>query len=362
MLGRLAGAVSAFFAWWGGELAGLVPGFVRRGLAGGRDEAIFAFDDGVLVVSRRGDGGERRLGTVPLAGKSVRALAHHARRLLGRLDPDRVPVMLRVPAGKSLVKSIELPLAAEENLAEVVGFEMDRRTPFKVDDVYFDQRVIARDAKAQRITVELAVAPKHIVAEALATAARWRLWPDRVEVPGDDRPGARRFDLMPRRELGGRRRGRAVRALLTATACALVAAAVLVPLEHKRRIADHLQDQLSAARAEAEAADALRRQIDSRLAGGRGVVEQRIAIPLAIEVVDEVTRLMPDDTWAFQLQLHGREVQVFGYAAAASQLIGKFEDSALLSDARFLSPITRDPRVGLERFHLSAQLAREAGK
>ena len=360
MLGRLASALSAFLAWWGGELAALVPGFVRRRLAGGRGEVIFAFDDGALMVACRIDGRERALGSVPLAGKSVHGVRRAARRLLGRLDPDRLPVVLRVPAAKALVKSIELPIAAEENLAEVVGFEMDRRTPFKVEDVHYDQRVVARDAKAQRITVELALAPKHIVAAALEGAQRWHIWPDRIEVPGDDRPGARRFDLMPRRAAPRLRRGGAVRAVLMAGACALLAAAVMVPLEHKRRIADHLQDQVAAARAEAAAADALKRELESRLAGGRGVIDERIERPLAIAVVDEITAVMPDDAWAFQFQLGGGEVQLFGYAAAASQLIGRFEESGLLSEARFRSPITRDPRVGLERFHLSARVAREA--
>jgi general secretion pathway protein L len=360
MLGRLASGLSAFFTWWGGELAALVPGFVRRRLAGGRGDVIFAFDDGALAVACRSNGRERALGKVPLAGKSVHAVRRAARRLLGRLDPDRVPVVLRVPAGKALVKSIELPIAAEENLAEVVGFEMDRRTPFKVDDVQYDQRVIARDAKAQRITVELALAPKHIVAAALDSAQRWRIWPDRIEVPGDDRPGARRFDLMPRRAEPRLRLRGAVRAVLVGTACALIAAAVLVPLEHKRLIAKHFQEQIAAARAEAAAADALKRELESRLEGGRGVVDERIATPLSLAVLNEVTAVMPDDAWAFQLRLGDGEVQLFGYAAAASQLIGRFEESRLLSEARFRSPITRDPRVGLERFHLSVRVAREA--
>lgn len=359
MLGRVAGGIGDFFAWWGRELAGLVPGFVRRALSGDRGEAIFAFDGDTLVLARRIGGREQSLGTVALAGRSQREVRHEARRRLGRLDPDRATVVLRLPAGRVLLKSIELPFAAEENLREVVAFEMDRRTPFKAGDVYYDQRVAARDAKAQRLEVDLAVAPRRVVHEALAEAARWRLWPDRIEVPGDKRAGETPLDLMPPRERGGSGLARALRAALVTTALGLLAATLLIPLDHQRQVAGHLREQARMARAEAQAADSLRAEIERRLAGGRGVVERRLATPLALAVLDELTALMPDDSWAFQVQLRDREVQLHGYSPTAAQLIGRFEQSARLSDVRFRSPVTRDPRVGLERFHLSARVEAE---
>ena len=38
-----------------------------------------------------------------------------------------------------------MPAATEENLPQVLSFEMDRLTPFRSDEVYFDHRVVGRD-------------------------------------------------------------------------------------------------------------------------------------------------------------------------------------------------------------------------
>ena len=353
MLARLIGVIGDLFAWWTGELSALVPGVLRQALSGERGEAIFAFDGDSLVLARRSGGREEALGSVALAGRSPAQVRRQARRRLGRLDPDRATVVLRLPAGGVLRQAVELPLAAEENLSEVMAFEMDRRTPFKAEEVYYDQRVRARDVEAQRLVVDLAVAPRRVVDEALATAARWHLWPDRVEAPadGDGAP----LDLMPPRPPGGGL-ARTVHWLLVLAALGLVGAAATIPLEHKRTVAGHLRDQVATARAAADEAAGLREEIDLRLARGRDIVERRRTTPLALAVLDELTTLMPDDSWAFQVQIADGEVQVHGYAAAAAPLLGVFEAAPLIEDARFRSPLTRDPRLGLERFHVSARI------
>lgn len=361
MIRRLTGAIGDIANWWGGQLAGLVPGVLRRALRGEHGEVIFAFDGDTLALARRRGGHEEALGKVDLSACSPAQARRQARRKLGRLDPDRATVVLRLPSGGVLRQSVELPLAAEENLAEVMAFEMDRRTPFKAEEVYYDQRVTGRDATAQRLSVDLAVAPRRVVDDALALAANWRLWPDRIEVP-DDSNNATPLDLMPPRRRRGGGLASALHGLLLLLALGLAVAAVAIPLEQKRQVAEHLSDQAAEARDAANDAAALRNEIAHRLAGGRGAVERRARIPLRLAVLDEVTTLLPDDAWAFQLRIDGDEVQVHGYATAAAPLLGRFEEAPSLSNARFRSPLTRDQRLNLERFHVSAELTGEVSQ
>ena len=56
------------------------------------------------------------------------------------------------------MRRVTMPAATEENLRQVLGFEMDRLTPLRADEVYFDYRVVSRDAAAGQIAVQLAVA------------------------------------------------------------------------------------------------------------------------------------------------------------------------------------------------------------
>ena len=67
-----------------------------------------------------------------------------------------------------------MPAATEENLAQVLSFEMDRLTPFRADEVYFDHRVVGRDAAAATLAVLVAVARRDIVDSRVRPAcARW---------------------------------------------------------------------------------------------------------------------------------------------------------------------------------------------
>ena len=81
-----------------------------------------------------------------------------------------------------LRKALDLPLAAEDDLDQLLRFEMDRLTPFRAEDVVFAQRVLERDPERQRMTVELQVAPRAVVEQALAMAAACKVRPTRVEL------------------------------------------------------------------------------------------------------------------------------------------------------------------------------------
>jgi Tfp pilus assembly PilM family ATPase/Tfp pilus assembly protein PilN len=76
---------------------------------------------------------------------------------------DRDNLFLGIPGNKVIFKRLSLPSPTEENLKEVLGFEMDRYTPFTLDDVYFDFKVVKRDEEKKLIHVLLMVVKKEVV-------------------------------------------------------------------------------------------------------------------------------------------------------------------------------------------------------
>jgi general secretion pathway protein L len=87
-------------------------------------------------------------------------------------------------------------------------------------------------------------------------------------------------------------------------------------------------------------------------------VEKKQATPLVLEIVNEVTRILPDDTWINQLDIKEQEVQIQGQSTSAAALIPSIESSEILQNARFRSPVTKMPGSSTERFHISADVAR----
>ena len=85
-------------------------------------------------------------------------------------------------------------------------------------------------------------------------------------------------------------------------------------------------------------------------------MDRKKSTRLVLELIDELTRLLPDDTWITRLEMNGSEVHIQGQSPAAAALIPLLESSDSLQNARFRSPVTQQPLSDTERFHLSAEI------
>ena len=75
-----------------------------------------------------------------------------------------------------------------------------------------------------------------------------------------------------------------------------------------------------------------------------------------LEIMDELTRILPDDTWITRLDMKGSELQIQGQSSSAAAVIPLIESSSILQNPSFRSPVTQAPRSEDERFHLSAEI------
>ena len=350
MLARVRTTFGGFFGWWFGELAALLPGAMRRS---GRRSLVFDLGGQEVSVHRCEPKGSHELGRVAAAGDAAleqRALS----KLVQRFDLRREAVVLRIEPGRVLRKLIELPRAAEENLREVIGFAMDRQTPFKAAEVYFDYRLTERPKDAETLQVELAAVPRPVVDAALERARAWGLRPFAVDIREGEPPVAPRYNFLPKEERPPPPwRSGPLTWLLTISVVALLVVAVAIPLVRQAEQRDRLAQQVDEARDAFEAARRLRGEIERLRQESRFIFDWKRENVPSIVVLNELTRVLPDDTWIFQLRQRGAEVQIYGHSAAASGLIERIEQSGLFSNAAFRAPVTRDQQTDSERFFLA---------
>jgi general secretion pathway protein L len=362
MIASLFARVGRFFAWWFGELAACVPPVLRNGLRGPRQQLVLDWRERDILLRLRGRGGWRELGQVAVDAAAPAAGRAACAKLLRGLRLSATDVVLRLASGQVLQRRVELPLAAAENLREVLGFEMDRLTPFKAETVAYDFRIAAADREAQRLTVDVAVAPRAAIDEAVRAVAALGLTPDRVG-PAEGGDQAMWFNLLSAADSaesgGSLRRLNAVLAVLLAL---LLAGAVLWPLQRKQADLAELENRLAESRAAAAATEALRERIAAAQDRNSFLVQRRQATPLAVAVLAELTERLADDTWLAQLHIGEGQVLLSGYAPAAAALVPMLEDAPLFADVKFDSPVMPDARVGRERFNLSAKIAPAGGE
>lgn len=87
--------------------------------------------------------------------------------------------------------------------------------------------------------------------------------------------------------------------------------------------------------------------------------DQKKTSPSLVETWAELTKVLPDSTWATDLSMKEGEVTVSGFAKSAASLIEPLEASVLFSSPDFVAPVVRVPGQEAERFVIKAKVARQ---
>lgn len=342
-----------FLRWWGGELAFLVPGPVRKLLGGGRDRLILTRDNGLLSVCMTGRDGLRVLGQWPLeeAGPRLREqlFAEHP-------ELDEAELVLRLGPSQSMTKTVKLPAVAEENLRQVVAFEMDRLTPFSAAQVYFDVKVLERLKEARQIRVELALAPRRTLEPILEELAAFGWRPERVDL-GKGEQGFLGHDLLPDQFRPPQSRWpKRLTIAASVLLFGLLVGALGLPILMDRSLLAELQVQVKAASKTAQEVQDLRENAEKLANENDFLLRKKRDEPALVDMLDELTKVIPDQTSLNGLQYRDRKVILQGQSPTASSLIERMEASAYFKKTSFVSPVTKDVSNGQERFQIASEV------
>ena len=280
----------------------------------------------------------------------------------------RTPIAVALPPGQVLRKRIVLPAAVEENLRQTLSYDLDRHTPFRPEDLVFDAIVVARDGAKREIQVDWAAALRTHVAEARRLAESFGATVAAVRADSPSAGSAAvptRLNLLPDDARPATSTWLRWQFWLPLTVLAAVAAfSVALPIWQKRDLAITLQRQTDQAKIAAEAADVLRRELDQKTGDYNLVLARKHQFPSSVQLLDDITKLMPDDTWLLQLELKStnrnkepqKELLIRGESASAGRLVAAFEESRLFTETAPRSQTTKiQPGTG-EIFDLGALL------
>lgn len=344
-------AFSAFFVWWFGELAALVPDGLRARLRG----------DGKRLLVEVSSSGKQ---FYSLCGGNAELLADNDFSVMTANKRSPISAILALPRSEIVRRSTQLPFAAEENLREVVGFEMDRLTPFAREDVYYSCFTTDRDAKSKCIRVEVLLAPRDTVDSFLEALADEGINVTTVDIAGPEPGSLLGINLLPvAPRTAPSKRYQAMAGLLTLASAALLFLAIQIPLDRKTDYAAALAEQVKAERVRVTVLQNLEQQIVELRKPEVSLVDLKHDDALVLPLLDQVTRLLPDDAWLSELSLNGDRLGLSGFSPDSSALVTTFEQTPRFTETVFRAPVILDTRLGLERFSLSLRVvAQEDGQ
>ena len=339
-----------FWSWWTGELFALLPENARNAIARRQQKLFLQADGDELIVNLGSYANSREILRLPLDGPEAAN---------DELPRDVQQTILLMPADKVLSKRLSLPLAAEENLSEVLGFEMDQHTPFMASDVYYDFTIVGRDSRKQELTLDLVYSPKREVDSLLTELSVRNISADVITCRRRDNNNLQPVNLLPQEQRRNRRFDvRNLNLALSALLAVLLVAAIAVPIVQKNSAVESVEEQVQAASAAAREGSQLRQDLEKMADASRFLIEKKQSEILAVQLIDEISRILPDHTWVARLDLSETELQLQGQSKASSSLIAIIEASPYFENARFRSPVVQVAGTDADRFHLSADVVR----
>jgi general secretion pathway protein L len=335
--------------WWLDELRGMVPTRVKTALDGRAAPLSLQVDNNALQVR---EASAQLVATLPLDGP----------RMLPEGLAERVAeassIVLVLPDASVLRRVIDLPLSAEGELRAAISFEIDRQTPFSADQVHCRYRIRDRDRARKLLHVELAVAPRTRIETAMEAAGSFGIVPTAVRIEGDD--------FLPPFEFLPQGQGLAVRHWLDEPWRPILAAAVLVLLLGSAGLAwqrhgeaGSLAAEVAARREIGHRAQALRDEIKASETAAAFLPEKRQA-PRAIDIIDTLTRLLPDDAWVFDLELGTQEARIEGFSTDVPKVIEQLQKAPIFETPQLRSPVAHSQANSRDRFDLALPLKQAA--
>jgi general secretion pathway protein L len=254
----------------------------------------------------------------------------------------RLPTALRLPDGMVLAREVVLPLAAERDVASVMGFEMDRLTPFAPEQVYWGVNHLRRDpARGLRLTLQLAL--RDSLDPLLDALARVQLKPAFLEA------GFGRIALAGSGPVPGRRAS----AIWWGICLALFILCLAIPVIRQQNDIAETQARIAAlAPAEQEALAA--RQTLAIATSGQAAVKAAQSSGDALNMVAALTNALPDGTYLSDLTLKDGDLTIDGQSSNAAKLIDVLSGTQHFHNPRFVAPVTRAISGSADLFSIRA--------
>lgn len=352
-----------FLQWWGGELRELLPVRWRGWFGSGADWHLLQHSGAQWTLRRSGQ--REPLASWSEADDAAAGDMHAAPAALAAalrgVDPEDRRLALLLPQAAVLRRPLTLPLAARDNLLQVVGFEMDRQTPFSVAQVYYAVRELDTPAGPGRFNAELVAVTRGTVDPLLDRLREQGVSIDAVDLAQAD--GRLGINLLPPEQTPRHVRPRRRLNLMLAAACVLLLGLLLGIWLHNRQAAlDHMQADVESMRGDAQRVASLRQQLQDN-AGAAGFLAQRKKNTISmLSLLQEVTTRLPATTWLERLSVDNTgQIGFQGQSQQAAKLLDALKDSRLITDASFQGSIQPDPTTGKERFYLTARVNQPAG-
>jgi general secretion pathway protein L len=341
------------YEWWIRGLSLLCPAFLRHLMQPKKNQIVICINDKEISVGHYNNDSNE-----PTYKKSFHIDNEIEKattiKLISSEKKKNAEVILCLPENILLKKNLLLPAAVKSDLRQALGFEINRKTPFSEDEVYFDYLV--NDENDGKLNINLYIAPAERVNAIIETSQLLGINFDFISL----KEGEKIIDNINlsnnNTETNIQGNINKLTFLLSATTAILFLALLYFPLYLQDQNLEALASEVKKKRKDAIELQNLEKEKNIIFEQSHFLADKRAEQISGIELINEITQIVPDDTWLNRLVIKSGEVQLQGESSNASSLLQVIESSELFSNAQFRSPITKNNLTKKDRFNLSATI------
>jgi general secretion pathway protein L len=343
-----------FFAWWGRELLACLPERWRALLADRSEALLIETQARELVIWRQSGEHCVEFGRIALDAPGDEQKAAFV-RLRAQIDDPNLRQIYCMRSARALRRSLSLPAATEDNLRQVLAFEMDRQTPFKADQVWFDFHVAERDAAARNLRVELIVVPRAQLDAEIGVLTGCGAALDGVDV-WRDASGAATLgvNLLPAdRRLRRKNLRLRMNLALAGAVVVLLAVVMLQSLSNRQAALEAMTVEVEKTQNDAKQVAVLKKTLQDTIASANFLSRKKCETPVTVELLEDLTQRLPDDTYLERMNVDEKgRIELQGLSKDYEKLPDTLKSSTVLVNPSFQGTIQPDPRSAKNRFNL----------
>jgi general secretion pathway protein L len=332
----LKSACLNFGAWWISELAACIPPAIKK--------VIHGLDPMPIIILANGS-----------------ASIHYPNDLLPKTklkesttqkDASSAPVLVALDSCEVYQNRFRMPTVSKSKLRQAVLFEIERRSPMHRQNAAIDFSILHYDPGSSMMDIEWVLAPDSAIEHAKNTTRKLGFFPLAIGLAEDNREKLRYVFSRTKRPFCFQN-DKSLLVCLGALGLFLgsISFVFFAVLLHPTISGDALAELKN------QAAVVQSAKTDTqKMVAGLQQLDARSKEPRIAEILSQLTQVLPDDSWIFELDLTGNQLRIVGYSASATALVGRLATVASFDNPHFQAPIT--PQVNapnnkpLERFDI----------
>lgn len=339
--------------WWANELSGMVPHGVRDLISSSGEQLALYLEGGHVRICQLGTGSPFGTSSPPTAAEDAEAW-----RKISALAGKGLPPSLTLiaPYSACLERRIEIPRKARHNAGRILDLDLERATPFKSKDVLTAYVVDAAPEQKGALCARQFVLKRETVVRALSEAEQAGATVRRISCLTSNGRETLPINFLEAGTPSARRGNDTWVRKLTVGLVLLAGLATALAMWRNERALAALDRQMAEVRMQLGARVGQGSATASAAQEAAAVQARKAQAVPAVVLLDEITRLLPDDTYLSELRVSGRSIELSGLSRRASDLVGALEKCTYFGDATLTAPVTFDPNADRERFNLRLTL------